>query len=159
MATKTQSAAGDFADEFDGVENVSGGSRLPRFTDGDYIVEVVENRRQQGQKNKKEVWYIDSFRILEATGPQATKAGSMVATSREKGWDTHLKTTKQLVAALTNKADTSITKEHCAALYGEEQFARGFKLRVTVFQQPKVKSEGMKQVIRYSPYTAPTPTA
>ncbi len=136
--------------DFDGIESVSSSSRLPRIEDGEYVLEVLSNKKQAGRKGG--FFFIDEFKVVSSIGPKANAPGSLCSTVMDKSWDTTMGNKKHFVSALINTSERNVTAKDCDELYSDAQPGRGVRVKLIAYQQPKAKSEGTFTKLRFEPY-------
>lgn len=128
---------------FSGIEREGPkAERLPKFTEGQYLLEVLANKvitTQTGDAMVRE------FKILESAGPAALPAGTEAAAKLLFFSDRWMKArVAEYVRGLTNAA--TIDAKIAEAIFSEENPAKGKRVRLNVVA---AKSEADKDFLRY----------
>lgn len=139
------------ADDFDGIEQVSSGVRLPRLDEsrGEYVLQVISTHKYDGRGNQ--TWFVNEFKVVEAIGPKAYAPGSLTSYRLNKAWDTTISNIKPLIATLIRQPESAVTKKDAQELYDGSNPARDTLIRVIVYDAPK-KSGGVWGKMKFSPY-------
>jgi hypothetical protein len=131
--------------DFDDVDNATTAAvRLPKLTEGEYLLEVTNNESKKTFKYGKAIFR--EFIIREAKGEKALPAGTMAKAKplyfSDTGFGARL---KEYVVGLTGT--NNVTSKDCEALFAPSNPAKGTLVRAIIEADT---SDAGREFLRYT---------